>query len=109
MIQASRKYTLGFAAIGLLVTALFVLYQMVMDSPAPSGPTVVDVASIVLCPTSLLALPISLGLFDADETGSPGFYVMWAFIGLLNSILYAVIGAWYFSGKNRAAPSKTVD
>jgi len=102
MIRGFRKHTLGFAAIGLLVTALFVLYQVVTDSPAPSGPTVVDVAFIVLCPTSLLSLPISLGFFDAVEIGS------WAFIGLLNSVLYAVIGGWYFSGRNRAAGSKTV-
>jgi hypothetical protein len=108
MIRGFRKHTLGFAAIGLLVTALFVLYQVVTDSPAPSGPTVVDVAFIVLCPTSLLSLPISLGFFDAVEIGSPGLYVMWAFIGLLNSVLYAVIGGWYFSGRNRAAGSKTV-
>lgn len=70
--------------LGLLVTALIVLY---IDL---SGEFDVHLytAFAILCPPSLLCFPFSEAMKDKG-----GFYAIWSLIGLANAGLYAVIGA----------------
>jgi len=78
-----------FAMLGLAVTALFVVYQVIADLQSPRSPSpAVMLTFVVLCPPSLLSLPFS----DA-EAGSNGFYFLWALIGILNAGLYAAVRA----------------
>jgi hypothetical protein len=70
--------------LGLAITALIVAYidfSGVFDVPLYN-------AFVVLCPPSLLCIPYSEVMKDKS-----GFYFVWSFIGLVNSGLYAVIGA----------------
>jgi len=75
-----RTGMLGFA-----VTAAFVSYQLLTDPQSPiSRNPLLMVVFVVLCPPSLLSLPLG----DV-EFGTDGFYFLWAIIGLLNGALYA--------------------
>jgi len=78
--------------LGLAFTIMFVVYQLVTDplSP-PSRDHAVMIAFTILCPPSLLSVPVTNA-----EVGSSGFYVLWGFIGLLNAALYAVLGVMIF-------------
>ena len=75
--------------LGLAVTVVIVVYQLLTGSYLPqpmSDP--LFLAFVILCPPSLLSIPI----IDA-ETGTGAFYALWAFIGLMNAVLYGTIGA----------------
>jgi hypothetical protein len=81
------KRNLGFGLLGLIITSLVVSYQIVTNGTAPA-PLPLLVLFIALCPTSVLSIP-----FIDAEVGTSGFYFIWTFIGLLNALLYAGIGA----------------
>jgi asparagine N-glycosylation enzyme membrane subunit Stt3 len=78
-----------FAMLGFSITALFVAYQLVTDpfSDAPRDSAMM-IFFTVLCPTSLLAIPI----IDA-EVGTSAFYFVWTIVGFLNAALYGTIAA----------------
>jgi hypothetical protein len=78
-----RRLVLGFAALGLLVTAL-TLMTLELDPPSPW-----IWAPIVLCPPALL----SISLIDVEQNSDVPV-VVWIVIALINSTLYAGVGAW---------------
>jgi hypothetical protein len=71
------KLIAGFAVFGLAVTGpiAFLASSAILDF-------------VVFCPPILLAIPFSEVMKDKGSA-----YVIWALIGLLNSALYAVVGA----------------
>ena len=73
-----------FASLGFSITALFVVYQLLTE-PAVSRDHRVMIGFVVLCPPSLLSVPID------PELGTKAFYLTWALIGLLNALLYGFI------------------
>jgi hypothetical protein len=80
---------LGIAGLGLAITAVIVAYIVLTDSSPPQSPNIsLTAVFVILCPPSLL----SGGFIDADP-GTGGFYVIWTFIGLFNSLFYAAIAA----------------
>ncbi len=76
-----------FAMIGLSVTALFVMYQLLTD-PGSSRDHRIMIAFLFLCPPSLL----SVAVIDA-EVGTSAFYFLWTIIGFLNAALYGTVSA----------------
>jgi|SRR5579863_5583045 len=76
-----------FAMLGLSITALFVVYQLLTE-PGVSREHLVMIGFIVLCPASLLSIP-----FIDVEAGTRAFYFMWSLIGILNATLYGTITA----------------
>ena len=85
------RIILGFAAVGLGITAVFVAYQVLTDSSFPAPPnTLTYLICMILCPPSFLTIP----LIDV-EIGSEGFYPFWTIVALVNAALYAVIGPAY--------------
>jgi hypothetical protein len=83
------KILAAFAALGFAITAFMVAYQILTDSSPPwELNPLVYVAFIFLCPASFLAIPLIYA-----ETGTDGFYFIWFFVALSNSVLYAVVGA----------------
>lgn len=85
-----RNTILRFAAGGFGIAVVFVLLQILMDSLPPDNAlsNVVFGTCMILCPPSLLMIP----LIDV-ETGTGGFYIIWAVLALCNAGLYAVIGS----------------
>ena len=85
----------GFAVFGLAITAVIVEhtdFSTAFDAPLPA-------LFVILCPPSLLRIPYSAAMKDNGD-----FYVVWTFIGLLNSWFYAVVGAaiaWLWKGPER--------
>ncbi|HKI00196.1 MAG TPA: hypothetical protein VJ999_13930 [Candidatus Sulfotelmatobacter sp.] len=87
-----------FAALGLAITIMFVVYQLATDPISPSSRDhAVMITFMIFCPPSLLSVPI----IDA-EVGSRGFYFVWGFIGLLNAALYAAVGAMIFGRRQKS-------
>ncbi|MGA7852794.1 MAG: hypothetical protein WCA15_05665 [Candidatus Acidiferrales bacterium] len=86
--EKSRKSILGWGLVGLGVTAVFVVYQLIMDTYPPRGPMAVDIVFMLLCPPSVLSVPV----IDA-EIGTSGFYFLFSIIGLINAALYGGIAA----------------
>ena len=83
-----RQLTIGFAAIGFVITAVIWAYSELTDSSSPRPLNFpLWTAFVILCPPSLLSAP----LIDV-EPGSTGFTTLWLVIGFVNSVLYAVIG-----------------
>ncbi len=74
----------GFAVFGLVVAALIFLYLILVGEFDASLYT----AFAILCPPSLLCIPFSDAMKD-----KAGLYAIWSLIGLINSGLYAVLGA----------------
>ena len=87
------KIILRFALLGLGIGALFAAQQALIDSGTPN--LSMDAVLILLCPVSLVFMPLSVYFFEAAEVGAPGFYVLWGLIALANAALYAVVGAAY--------------
>jgi hypothetical protein len=87
------RIILRFALLGFGIGTVFAAQQALIDSGTPN--LSMDAVLIVLCPVSLLFMPLSVYFFEAAEIGAPGFYVLWALIALANAALYTVIGAAY--------------
>ena len=85
-----RRLIVGLSLLGLAITAS--IYGATLFLPFSETPSRAELfvggVSIVLCPPSLLTIP----LFDADPHTTGGA-ALWLVIGLLNSALYAAIGA----------------
>ncbi len=82
---------LRFAAVGLGIAVVWVVYQMLTDpSPWSFLNNLLSAIFMILCPPVLLTFP----LIDV-EIGTGGFYVVWMVVALLNAALYAVIGSAY--------------
>ena len=91
-----------FAMLGLSITALFVVYQMLTE-PGVSRDHVVMIGFVILCPPSLLSVP-----FVDIEVGTRAFYFMWTVIGLLNAAVYATVSALIARRKKSAdSPRQT--
>jgi hypothetical protein len=74
------KLITGFAVFGLVVTGL-IAYMTSSD--------ILDLdLFVIFCPPILLSIPLSEVMKD-----KAGAYVIWSLIGVLNSGLYAVVGA----------------
>jgi cell division protein FtsX len=57
--------------------------------------------TFLLCPATLLCAPLFAWAFEAGEVGTPGFYVLWAIVALVNAVIYALIGAAYVGLRTR--------
>ena len=91
------RTTLGFAAVGLGITAAFVAYQVLMASP-PRHPNIfLQLAFMILCAFSFL----TISLIDV-EIGAGEFYRIWTIVALMNASLYAGIRAAYVIRKEAA-------
>jgi hypothetical protein len=100
----NKKLVLGLAGFGLAITAVFVAYQVLTDSSSASPLSTLDalviLGFVILCPPSLLAVP----LIDV-EPGHEAFYIVWIFIGLMNAFLYALVGLVVVVWKSGKGPS----
>jgi hypothetical protein len=63
--------------------------------------------TFLLCPAALLCLPLFAWAFEAAETGTLGFYILWGFVALINAILYALIAAAYIGSRQRPTGAST--
>ena len=79
-----RKLIAGCAALGFLIAAFFFVFVGLLGIVDGTFYT----AMVILCPPSLLSIPLSEAMKDKS-----GFYAICLLIGLLNSGLYAAIGA----------------
>lgn len=83
-----RRLTMILAAVGFLIAAVIWAYSELTDSSPPKPLNFpLWTAFMVLCPPSLLTIP----LIDV-EPGSMDFAITWFVVGLMNSVLYTVIG-----------------
>jgi hypothetical protein len=96
-----RRTIFGFAAVGLGIFVVWILYQM-LAVPSPWSPlnNLLSVIYMILCPPVLLTFP----LMDI-EIGNGGTYAIWTVVALLNAALYAAIGSAYVGlRKKREGP-----
>jgi len=82
-----RRLTFSLAVIGFAIAALIWTYSELTAHSSPPFNFRLWAVFIVLCPPSLLTVP----LIDV-EPGSIDFAITWLVVGLLNSALYASIG-----------------
>ena len=82
-----RRFTLFLAVIGFAIAAFIWAYSEVTASSTPPFNMGLSATFIVLCPPSLLTVP----LIDV-EPGSIGFAITWLVVGILNSALYGLGG-----------------
>jgi len=85
-----RRLIIGFALLGLAITAaIYAVMSFIPYSETPSRTEIfLGAVSLILCPPGLLTVP----LFDIEPYTIPGA-VLWLIVGLMNSALYAAIGA----------------
>ena len=60
-----------------------------------------------LCPASLLCAPLFAWAFEAAEPWTPGFYLLWTIVALINAALYALIGAAYVGLRRKPGGAST--
>jgi hypothetical protein len=91
-----RRTVLRFAAVGFAVAVAIVLYSVLTDSSPPPPPNLpLEVVMLLFCPPGLV------GAVCIDcEIGTGGFYVIWFFIGLMNAVLYGVVGSVICYGRS---------
>jgi Fe2+ transport system protein B len=86
-----RRTPFRFAAVGLGIPAVWVVYQMLVNpSPWSALNSLLSVIFVILCPPCLLTFP----LIDV-EIGDGGSYVIWMVVALLNAALYSGLGSAY--------------
>jgi hypothetical protein len=93
---------LRFALLGLAIAAIFFGISEADPKPGSSVAIWTGVATIILCPGSLLFVIA----FDI-EPQTTGFAIMWLIIGLINFGVYAVIGAAYVGLRKKPGESTT--
>jgi hypothetical protein len=83
------KTILRFAFLGLTLAAACYLYSVIFAYTLAMNAltTVLTIISVVLCPPQLLFATC----IDCSALGREGF-IMWAIIGIGNTLLYAVLG-----------------
>jgi hypothetical protein len=87
--QKRLRLTIALAALGFLIAAAFAIFAQIVDPrPASYAAVSCEVASLILCPGSLLFVT-----FIDAEPGTSGFVFMWVTVGLVNAGLYGAIGA----------------
>lgn len=86
--RARRRLTIALAVMGFVMAAAIWAYSELTDSspPKPFNSTLWT-AFMILCPPSVLSIPI----IDV-EPGSSDFAIMWSVIGLANSGFYGLVG-----------------
>jgi hypothetical protein len=89
-ISRDWRTILRFAVLGLAIAAIFSGFSEMDPAPGSFVALVLGVATLLLCPPSLLTFP----LIDVD-VGTGGFYVVLMVVALLNAALYAAIGSAY--------------
>ena len=82
-----RTFTLVLAIAGFVVAGSICAYTQLTDASPQHVNAPLWAAFMLFCPAALLAIP----LIDI-EPGTPGFFVMWLIIAIMNSGLYAVTG-----------------
>jgi hypothetical protein len=80
----------GFALLGLGIAALFYVYSVSYDysKPVNGMDSALAIATFILCPPSLLFV-----LCIDCEVGTGAGVFMFSVIALLNTALYAIVGA----------------
>jgi hypothetical protein len=74
------------AVLGFSITAAFVSYQLLTDSPsALARSSSIMLTFLVLCPPSILSIT------RQTEVGTNNYYILWIVIGLLNAALFASV------------------
>jgi uncharacterized membrane protein SirB2 len=91
-----------FALLSLAIAAVFFGISEADPSPGSSVAIWAGVATMILCPGSLLFVTA----FDI-EPQTTGSAAMWLIIGLINSAVYAVIGAAYVGLRKKRDGSAT--
>ena len=88
-LQKPRRLTIVLAILGFSIAAVILAYAELTDSsPPPPVNVPLWTTFVILCPPALLSVP----LIDI-EPDSIAFVFLWLVIGLLNSAIYAAIGA----------------
>jgi drug/metabolite transporter (DMT)-like permease len=82
-----RQLTLVLTIAGFVIAGGVCAYTQLTDASPQHVNAPLWAAFMVFCPAALLAIP----LIDI-EPGTPGFFVMWLIVAIMNSGLYAVIG-----------------
>ena len=84
-----RRLIISFAVLGFVIAAVIWAYAELTDSSPPRPFNLpLWTAFMILCPPSFLTV-----LLIDVEPGSMDFAIIWAILGLMNSGLYAAIGA----------------
>ena len=98
-----RRTVFRFAAVGLCIPAVWVVYQM-LAIPSPWSPqsSLLSVIFLILCPPCILTFP----LIDA-QIGDRGSYVLWIVVAILNAALYWGLGSAYLRMRIRRGSEGT--
>jgi EamA domain-containing membrane protein RarD len=88
VIRRRSQLTMRLALLGLVVAVAFGIYLGIHPEVKNSAAFRVGVASLILCPGSLL-----FAFFIDAQPWTNGFFFMWLIIGLVNFGLYGAIGA----------------
>src|SRR5271156_415448 len=80
------RLTVGLAVLGFVIAAAISAYFELTDPPTISSGALVCL--VILCPASL----VSLLFIDVESTGA--ITILWMVIAVMNSALYATIGAF---------------
>src|SRR5260370_14819807 len=81
-VMKRRRFLSVLAILGLLITFAFWAYNVFSDHYS-----MLTATFMILCPPSILSIPF----WETGPETVPGI-VIWSVIGLLNSVLYVVIG-----------------
>ncbi len=86
----SRKIVFGFALLGLAVTGICYAFAALHDYSKPWAglDSALTLLSVIVCPPQL----IFASCIDCEVIGWNGF-VQYVIVGLLNTALYAAVGA----------------
>jgi hypothetical protein len=101
-----RNIIARFAVLGFALAAGGAAFQVLTDSlpPTPINWPLVSIF-VLLCPASILAVPLSVMFFEAAETGTPLFYAIWALVALVNAVLYSVAGSAWLDRRQKPSGS----
>lgn len=103
LMNKNRRTTFRFAATGLGIPAVWVVYQM-LANPSLWSPLsgLLSVIFVILCPPWLLTFP----LIDV-EIGDRGSYIIWIVVAILNAGLYWGLGSAYLRIRRRGGSEGT--
>lgn len=91
------RSALGSAMFGFAITAIFLSYQLLTDSPSLiSRNSALMIVLVILCPPSLLSIATD------TEVGTNGYYLLWTAIALINAGFYAAARALFIRRPERS-------